>query len=122
MTLGWELEERGRYLLVTLTGVLGSVDDVAAVAGRVVSAVRESGCVRVLQDERGMEVTMDGYDTLFAADRVDTFAPGSGVRVASLRSPANWEIGLVTETFLRSRSLNFRVFGGVDEALAWLLE
>jgi len=115
-----QIESRRAYLLVTLSGVLRSVDEAVCIAEQAIPAAQDGGYSRILQDERKLNVVMDVYDTMLAADQTGDFAPWSGIRVASLRSDRNWEIGKITETMLQNRSIIFKVFKDVDAAIDWL--
>lgn len=119
-----EVRVAENFLLVIAGGTMESMEDLFAYTGLIKEhLLKHDGSVRrVLLDERAMEDRIDALDAYAFSESDDTaLAVTSGIRIACLSSPANYEFNRAFETFFQNRSLNFKVFLDMEEAENWLL-
>lgn len=111
-----------RYLLVMAQGTAQTADDLTGYALVLVDEARKTGQTRILLDETRATVTLDTFDIVLLADRLDELRVANlGLRAAAICAPASCAAMRSLETALRNRSINYMAFDDRAAAEAWLL-
>ena len=115
-----EIQEKEGYFLMTASGTLESVDDLAGISRSMQEKADQCHCRRFLIDETTVNKTIDPHDiSVFAESKVDN--PYTRLRVAAVFSPEEVSRLRWIETFLQNRSLTYRQFSSIEEARQWLM-
>ena len=121
MPYAFEVQEKPGYLLVTLSGVAETVDEMRAFSEAMVARVQEANCKRVLLDERVTIKKLDFHDCMIHAERWVSEKPRIGLRIAAVYSPPDAREFHWVETIFQNRSIVYKIFDAMDEAERWLL-
>lgn len=121
MPYEYTVEKRDGYLWLDVQGDADTPEDASWFAGEAVREAAESGCDRLLLDERKLNMRLTSYDVYVLAELLSEAIPLSGLRVATLHSEMNREVGQVFETMLQNRSMIYRSFVDERKALDWLV-
>lgn len=117
-----ELSRREGYLHVESSGALDTPQDVEEYLDYLCHEAIAHQTKRLLLDERQLINRQDVYEAygICESDPV-TNAALTGIRVACVCHPRDYELNKAYETLLLNRSLLFRVFLEEEAAVAWLL-
>ncbi len=120
MTCEYDIVEKDAFLLVAVSGEMTTCDEAFSLAESVALQARigKRGCV--LFDVRGLKQDLVFHDFYRLAERMAMIVPSMSVRIASVRSPENKQLGQHLETLFQNRAINFRVFDDYNEAESWL--
>lgn len=120
MSYSFTIQEKDGYLLLTASGTLGSVEDLATATRTMHEEAARFRCRRFLVDERAVDKTIDQHDVIvFAESRVDD--QENRLRVAVVYTPENVSRLRWMETFFQNRSLSYRQFSSLEKAEQWLM-
>ena len=122
MPFSLTFEIREGYVLGITTGEEATLDD----SLRKIEAVRqrglEVGLRRFLMDERQLAFLLEAHDIALLANRLEERNfQNNGNRVACLYNPECMQNCKMRETMYQNRSMNYRIFGDEESAVAWLL-
>jgi len=107
------------YILVTASGTIDSVDDLATLSKSLRETAGRFNCRRFLVDERAVVKNIDSHDlTVFADSRMDE---PHRLRLAVICSPEDVSRLHWMETIQQNRSLSYKHFSTFEEAREWLL-
>lgn len=110
------------YLLVMAQGAAQTADDLTEYALALLEEACKTGQTRILLDETCAAMTLDTFDIVLLADRLDEMRVANlGLRAAAICAPDSCEAMRSLETALRNRSISYRVFDKRAAAEAWLL-
>ncbi|WP_316898620.1 hypothetical protein [Pseudodesulfovibrio indicus] len=115
------IQSMDSYLIVTVSGSIESSEELADLAGLLVSMGREYGMTRALLKEYRLIKNVDALDIYSVGEaQVSVEAAAMGVRVACLPNPDEIQLAHTLETVLCNRSVNYRIFEDEETAVAWL--
>lgn len=114
-------EQKGEYIHLRTTGTLASVDEVDQYVHIIRKEALKRDLRKILIDERGLQELQDTQEAHECSEAdCTTLVALAGIRVACLCHPDGYELNQAYETFLRNRSVSFKVFLKESEAVAWL--
>lgn len=108
-------------LRITSVGTLDTVDEVLAYIGSVRKAALQHDIKQLLLDERRLMDQQDTHDAYEVSESENiALAALSGLKIACISHPDNYELNKNYETLLINRSLVFKAFLDEDDAIQWL--
>lgn len=119
MPITYEFEQDGKTLKVKASGTDDNLDEVKQYSMAVIQAGVQSGCERVLCDERDLQYRLSTIDTFELARYIVEHAPHVA-KVAIVYSVENAQDAAFFETVASNRGLLVKLFKELDEATAWL--
>lgn len=122
MTYSLTYEDKGRVLLVKVSGRYENVEEFIGKMKRENEAFKARGVTRILFDDRDLETDMDTLDAVTFADAVLQDGHHThGFRYACLPPESGRHFYEALETVCQNRSINYRLFNSENDALDWLL-
>lgn len=121
MAITYSMSLEPPLLRVTASGIDDSLGEVQAYGAAILQACVESGCTRVLCDERELIYNLSVFDTYELARVTSELAPGLG-KAAIVCNQDNVSDAQFWETVAVNRGLMVRVFLSLAEAETWLQE
>ena len=120
MSLHLEECEQEDYLVVTVTGVIDSFDELMEYTWTVRSRAAALGYEKVLLDQRAMSFDFElGEIYLMAQELEKQSISGVSTRWAVVCQQERLEWMECVELFMRNRSYEYRVFSNMESALGW---
>lgn len=120
LNFDYAIQEEEGFLRMTLAGVVATAADLLIVVERVIMEAKRRGYSAVVVDESGIVERLCVLDLVEGAEMVTEFIRERGVRVASVRNDDAMATGRTLETLLRSRGMDFRVFGSQEQGVSWV--
>jgi hypothetical protein len=79
-------------------------------------------CSKILIQGSDLTMQLDAYDTVIFAEKMDQISLAlKGLRLATVSSSKNAEARSFVETALLNRSVSYKVFTKVEDAITYLL-
>jgi len=120
MSYEYTITPQDGYLLYITSGVLDDVESLLACTGIALQEAMAKEC-NLLIDDRRLTINLSNLDaTLTGEHLAEIDLQVMGIRIASVQSPENMELGRMFETVLTNRSLVFKVFEDRESAINWL--
>ena len=121
MPYKFETQPQDGYLLYTVSGTIDSVADGLEYVKAIVISAQKQGHYRILIDERTATKKMDQHDCVTWANEWTSRRSPTGIRVATVYSPAELQNFHWVETILQNRSIVCKIFDDMNEAREWLM-
>lgn len=114
-------ENRGRFLFGSLFGEYTTAD-FALFSQSFKDAVEDFDGNCVLLDKRLFQDRFDYHDAMiFANSPITDFMVEKALRIAALVRPSRLDVEHSYETLMQNRSVNYRPFITLEDAMVWLL-
>lgn len=121
MSIFHDFTNNETYLHIIVTGVVSTPKEVLEYSSAFRGKALESGLRRLLLDYRDTEFNLDYADLLAIAEYADTAGlQMRGFRMAALPRTQDHDLHQQFETTALNRSIVYRSFLDVDEAIQWL--
>lgn len=114
-----EVYQKDGYLLFVVSGDINSIEDVALLTQDIVTSIPESGCYRIMIDERAILRGVGEEDFTLYADHVLNQST-LWLKTAAIYAPEDVEKYSWVETILQNRAFSYKIFDDMDEAKDWL--
>lgn len=121
MTISFRAEQSDGVLVITATGRDDNLQQVIDYGSSVIELAVKNGARYILCDERGLEYTLDTYDTFRSAQEIAARAP-KVLRIAIVCGERFFEDGKFWETVAVNRALHVRFDTDIGRARVWLLK
>lgn len=120
MPYTYTIHEEEDFLNVIVTGSTESAVETARFATQLGTEAQKRARTHILLDETGFEPLLDQFDIYNFSEKLSVQFPALGLKIAVLHREERRKFYTCAETFLRNRSINYRVFQDRTEALKWL--